>query len=145
MYDYDELYFLDDEDLRNRGPRDHRSKNGKSVGLIRYPRVAPVPYRRPHGPVDYDRRDRRPAYPPVVVAPVAEKSGILGNLTTGELVEIAAQILSAIQPLPGAPTATGTAATDTQNLITYQTALAAHAKRVEQVRTLGSLVGKLLD
>ena len=147
MDEYDELIFLDDDDMRNaRGARDHRSKSGSRVGLIRYPRTVPV--HRPRAPVgDYGAgRDHRPAPGPVVVAPVVEeKRSILGNLSTGEIVEIAAQVLSAIQPLPGAPVATGTATTDTANLITYQTALATHAKRVEQVRTLGSLLGKLLD
>lgn len=145
MDEYDELIFLDDDDMRNaRGSRDHRASGGGRAGLIRQPRVVPV--RRVPSQGGYDRRDRRPTSGSVVVAPVAQaKTGILGNLSTGELVEIAAQVLSAIQPLPGAPVATGTRVTDTANLITYQTALAAHAKRVEQVRTLGSVLGKLLD
>ena len=33
---------------------------------------------------------------------------------------------------------------DVGNLVTYQAALAQHAKRDEQVRTLGSLVSKLV-
>ena len=36
-------------------------------------------------------------------------------------------------------------APDVENLVLYQSALALHAKRDEQLRTLGSLVGKLLD
>ena len=145
MDEYDELIFLDDDDMRNaRGARDHRSKGGGRMGLIRSPRAVPV--RRHYPGMSGPGRDHRPAATPVVVTPVvAEKRSILGNLSTGELVEIAAQVLSAIQPLPGAPVATGTQTTDTANLITYQTALATHAKRVEQVRTLGSLLGKLLD
>lgn len=145
MDEYDELIFLDD-DMRNaRGGRDHRTGGGR-VGLIRSPRVVPVRRRRVPGGDYNGGRDHRSAPGPVVVAPVEiEKRSILGNLSTGELVEIAAQVLSAIQPLPGAPVATGVGTTDTSNLITYQTALAAHAKRVEQVRTLGSVLGKLLD
>ena len=34
--------------------------------------------------------------------------------------------------------------TDVQNLITYQNALAIHAKRDEQLRTIGTLVGQLV-
>ena len=71
------------------------------------------------------------------------KKGLAG-LTTGELIEVAAQILAAIQPLPGAPVAQGEVETDVENLVIYQTALATHAKRDEQLRTLGGLIGKLL-
>ena len=76
--------------------------------------------------------------------PQSIAASILGRLTTGELIEMAAQIFGALQSLPQAPVATDSARTDVQNLITYQSALASHAKRDEQVRTLGSLVGKLV-
>ena len=55
-----------------------------------------------------------------------------------------AQIFAALMPLPGAPVATDSAATDVGNLILYQSALASYAKRDEQVRTLGNLVTKLI-
>jgi hypothetical protein len=79
----------------------------------------------------------------VVVHQPAPRRG-LGGLSTGELIDVAAQILAAIQPLPGAPPAQGHVETDVENLVIYQTALATHAKRDEQLRTLGSLLGKLL-
>ena len=44
----------------------------------------------------------------------------------------------------GAPNAQGDVETDVENLVIYQTALATHAKRDEQLRTLGSLLGKIL-
>jgi hypothetical protein len=47
-------------------------------------------------------------------------------------------------PLPAAPVSTTDTATDVQNLMLYQGALASYAKRDEQVRTLGSLVTKLV-
>jgi len=53
-------------------------------------------------------------------------------------------VFAAIQPLPGAPSATGRAEDDVANLVSYQSALAVHAKRDEQLRTLGSLVAKVL-
>jgi hypothetical protein len=68
----------------------------------------------------------------------------LGGLSMGELIEMAAQIFAALQPLPGAPTAQGACDIDVENLVLYQTALAAHAKRDEQLRTLGNLVGRFL-
>ena len=71
-------------------------------------------------------------------------SALLGRVTPGVLVDLVAQIFAALMPLPGAPVATTDAATDIQNMMTYQTALAQYAKRDEQVRTLGNLVTKLL-
>ena len=84
-----------------------------------------------------------PAQPTVVYHQPAPFSG-LGGMTTAELVDVAAQILAAIQPLPAAPTAAGDVETDVENLVMYQTALATHAKRDEQLRTLGSLLGRFL-
>ena len=67
-----------------------------------------------------------------------------GGLSTGELIEMATFILAAIQPLPPAPTAQGHTETDVENLVIYQSALATHAKRDEQLRTLGGLLARLL-
>jgi hypothetical protein len=47
-------------------------------------------------------------------------------------------------PLPGAPSVTGDADTDSGNTILYQSALAQYAKRDEQVRTVGNLIVKLV-
>ena len=66
------------------------------------------------------------------------------DLPTGEVLALAAQAFAALQPLPAAPVALGKADDDVSNLITYQSALATHAKRDEQLRTLGALVAKLL-
>ena len=71
-------------------------------------------------------------------------SSLLGRISTGQLIDMIAQIFVAVMPLPAAPVATSDATTDTGNLILYQTALASYAKRDEQVRTLGSLVSKLV-
>jgi len=84
--------------------------------------------------------ERRPV---VIQESEPAKKGFAG-LSTGELIEVAAQILAAIQPLPGAPVAQGEVETDVENLVIYQTALATHAKRDEQLRTLGGLLGKIL-
>lgn len=70
--------------------------------------------------------------------------GLLGNASIGPLVEMGAAGFAALQELPPAPTATDDVTTNLQNILIYQTALANHAKRNERVRTLGSLVGKLL-
>jgi len=67
-----------------------------------------------------------------------------GKLTTGQVIELVAGLFAMLQPLPASPVATRDAATDIGNLILYQGAIAQHAKRDEQVRTLGGLVGKVL-
>lgn len=69
---------------------------------------------------------------------------LLGRISTGQLIDMVAQIFVALMPLPGAPVATSDAATDIGNSILYQSSLASYAKRDEQVRTLGSLVAKLV-
>jgi hypothetical protein len=74
----------------------------------------------------------------------AQSRGLAG-LSTGDLVEMASQLLAAIQPLPAAPVAVGTVGVDVENLVIYQTALATHAKRDEQLRTIGTLLGRILN
>ncbi len=68
----------------------------------------------------------------------------LGGLALGQIIEIASQVLASLQPLPAAPVATRETATDVGNLVLYQSALATHAKRDEQLRTLGALISKLV-
>ena len=82
--------------------------------------------------------------PTVIYQQAPAKAAGLAGMTTAELVEVGAQLLAAIQPLPAAPTAAGELETDVENLVIYQTALATHAKRDEQLRTLGGLLARLL-
>jgi len=70
-------------------------------------------------------------------------AGALGGMGAGALIDLVAQIFAAVMPLPNAPNASDTE-TNTKNLITYQSALASYAKRDEQVRTIGSLLKKLV-
>ena len=87
------------------------------------------------------------AYPAPYMAPYGAAlpaSSLFGRMTTGQVVDLVAQIFAALMPLPAAPTATSDAGTDVGNLILYQGALAQYAKRDEQVRTLGNLVTKLV-
>ncbi len=146
MDDYDVIYLDDDE--RNARPTviDGRKGGRVTVGGRRPggSSVVVPPSRRPtvihSGGRSGGVADRRAV---VLQESAPSKLGI-GGLTTGELIEVAAQILAAIQPLPGAPVAQGEVETDVENLVIYQTALATHAKRDEQLRTLGGLIGKLL-
>lgn len=144
MYDYDNGYdeSLDDERNARSGSQDHRGPNRPRgpMGMVPYGNRRPG--RRP-----------RPGYggssPREVVIyqePAAQpRSGLFANLTTDEIVELAAQAFAVFQALPAAPVSTGDAKLDIENLITYQSALALHAKRDEQVRLIGSLASKLLS
>lgn len=85
----------------------------------------------------------QPAYYQPAYAPTTSFASRFG-MTTGELIDTGIQLLAAIQPLPAAPTAQGEAGTDVENLMTYQGALAQHAKRDEQLRTLGNLLVRIL-
>jgi len=132
--DEDEIDDLDD--LRN--ARDHRT-------------VVRIPTRRPRRtgtrvvrPVvvrpSYNGKTRRGRS--INTGPVIRRD--TGNLSYGTIIEAAAQVLAAIQSLPAAPVASGKVETDVGNMMLYQTALAEHAKRDEQLRTIGSLASKLL-
>ena len=82
--------------------------------------------------------------PQVMYGPIPGRSTLLAGMSTGQLIDVVAQIFAALMPLPAQPVATTDASTDVQNLITYQGALASYAKRDEQIRTLGSLITKLV-
>jgi hypothetical protein len=88
-------------------------------------------------------------------SPAGNISAIVGGFGgLGSLADVIAQIFAAVLPLPSAPTPIGSDVTETntagdtnanaKNLITYQSALAGHAKRDEQIRTIGSLLKKLV-
>ena len=59
------------------------------------------------------------------------------------IVEHVVGAFAAAMPLPAAPPPHGDPAIDVASLITYQTALAEHAKRGEQFRALAALVAHL--
>lgn len=83
-----------------------------------------------------------PGYAPQ--APVVVRQKRILDMPAGEVLALAAQAFAALQPLPNAPSAIGKADDDAANLVTYQAALANHAKRDEQLRTIGALLAKLL-
>ena len=134
MDNYDVMYV---DDGRN---ADHRTHSGRPAPWGRPPRTVVVPAgtrptvitsRPTYGP---------PAYGYGKPVPFAARFG----MSTGELIDTAIQILAAITPLPAAPTSQGEAGIDVENLVTYHGALATHAKRDEQLRTLGNLLVRIL-
>ena len=140
---YDVMYVDDgrNADHRTQGgqPWGRPPTTGRTVVVPAGTRPTVITSRPAYGPPAYGA----PAYGNPYwgqPAPFAARFG----MSTGELIDTAIQILAAIQPLPAAPTAQGDASTDLENLVTYQGALATHAKRDEQLRTLGTLLVRIL-
>ena len=133
MDEYAEIQFTE----RN---ADHRRPTGQvfSPGYGSSQPVRTV-YLQPRPPVQ-----QMTAMPPQVFLGPPASATIFGKMTTGQLIDVIAQIFAALMPLPAAPVATSEPVTDVGNLILYQSALAQYAKRDEQVRTLGNLITKLV-
>lgn len=79
-------------------------------------------------------------YPP----PGSTASMLLGRFTIAQVVEAIGQGIAAMKSLPTAPVATRDAETDITNMVLYQSALADHAKFDERIRTLASVIAKLV-
>ena len=147
--DYDVIY-VDDERNAVR-VSDHRTPGGDRRGAGR-PRPLAHGGRSAGRAPDGDHRREQlgrllPAehYAAAAAAVQGESFASRFGMTTGELIDTGIQLLAAIQPLPAAPTAQGEAGVDVENLITYQGALWQHAKRDEQLRTLGGLLARILQ
>ena len=136
-----DIYIVDGRNASN----DHRTGGGGPViggggGNWRPARPVQTFYGQPP-------RTYAPVQPQIIYATPPQQtmaSSLLGKVTAGQLVDLVAQIFAALMPLPAAPVATDNVSTDVGNLILFQGALANHAKRDEQVRTLGNLVTKLV-
>jgi hypothetical protein len=123
-------------------PRNARRIVRHHPGVLR-PGQYPAPVR--HYPVAYPQPMYQPPVYPTYQAPVIVRSrSRIADLPTGEVLALAAQAFAALQALPAAPAPVGATETDVANLIIYQSALAQHAKRDEQLRTAGALLAKLL-
>jgi hypothetical protein len=146
-YDTPNVIYVTTDDERNARPtnRDH-TKGGM---VPRDPFGLPRP-RRPRHIVIQDRGSRDPvivreAPAERVMAPLPFERRLFGNFTTSEVVESLAEVVSAFQSLPVSPVATGKLEVDVENLTLFHAAVAAHFKRVEQLRTIGSLLAKLIS
>lgn len=131
MEEYGDIYYVDS---RNAVSRHYDPRPAQRRPYVPGGRVPTQTY--------YMRPDPRQQW--MQGPPQSTAAMMLGKLTTGQIVEMVAQVFAALQSLPGAPVSTRDLETDVSNLILYQGALAAHAKRDEQVRTLGNLVAKLV-
>jgi hypothetical protein len=151
MDEYGDIYYLDD--TRN-ATRDHRPQGGAYRTGARPSRTLVVQPPVPAGGYRPVYPAQAPVYPPqtsmiyaqqplMIGEPSLTAGSLLGRLTVAQLIEIAAQAFAALQSLPPAPNPQQETSTNVQNLIVYQRALAEHAKRDEQIRTLAALVAKL--
>jgi hypothetical protein len=135
MYDYD-----DDFDGRNarvvRRPLPRRPVQvggyGPGYGAPAY--AAPGYGAPAYGPPAYPWQ--QPAVPPTA-SPLVDR--YTGGLKLGLILDAAAQALAAMASLPTPPNINGDGRTDAQNMVKYQESLAQHAKRDEQIRTIGAL------
>ena len=149
--EYADIYYVD---TRNAVTRDHRPQHGRPPLPWVRPRQPVTPTRTVYVPPASQQAFAQPMYqqpvyqqpqPMIWSGPQPTGMGALfGRLTTGQIVEMIAQGFAALQSLPTAPVSTRDLETDVANLVLYQGAIASHAKRDEQVRTLGSLVSKLV-
>lgn len=85
-----------------------------------------------------------PPYGGYPYPPQASPLSRLGDISPATIVDMAARLLAALSPLPEPPNPSGKEGVDIENAITYQTALAEHAKRDEQLRELGHAISVLL-
>lgn len=154
--DYADIYYVDSRNA----VVDHRTGRTGGGGSWFRPRPpvstvrpARVPPTRtvyvPPQPAAYPQSFAQPVYPTaqpeLLYGPQPfGAAALFGRLTTGQIVEMIAQGFAAMQSLPGAPVATRDLETDIANMVLYQGALASHAKRDEQWRTLGGLIAKLV-
>jgi hypothetical protein len=142
MEEYADIYYVD---ARN-ATTDHRRPAGSSprpgFPVAQPTRAVVVP---PGArPVVYPAQPITAWQPPVAYASPSPLSNLFQRLGTGDVIEMIAQVFAVLQPLPAAPTATEKMQDNLENLILYQGALAQHAKRDEQLRTIGHIVGKLV-
>ena len=135
----DDDFILDDSNRNATLVR--RRPAGSMWSMPRLMQQQPVPMPYPTAP----SYAQAPAYYQVQPQqPVVVRQKRILDMPAGEVLALAAQAFAALQPLPAPPSALGKADDDVSNLITYQSALATHAKRDEQLRTIGALVAKFL-
>ena len=144
--DYDVIYAGDERNavtVSGRSPNGSRRPGPRTVVVPPGARPTVITgggsssYRPQYAPQQYAPQ-YMPYYPP------QDSFASRFGMSTGELIDTGIQLFAAISPLPAAPVAQGDAGIDVENLMTYEGALWQHAKRDEQLRTLGGLLVRIL-
>lgn len=157
MDEFADIYYVDSRNARQHpsqaagwrpsggGPANSPSRT-VIVNPSPAPGYAPTPYVRPMAPGVYPAAyaGYPVPYPGQTFPGQSALAGLFGAMPVGQILKMVAMAFAALTPLPSAPTGTRDSATDVGNLILYQGALAQHAKRDEQIRTIGTLVSKLV-
>jgi len=110
--------------------------------------MRPVARPWPPQPVRYPQQYPQqfaPTFPrqrPMII--VQRQPSFLAQFDFGEVVEKGVTLLAAIQPLPEAPTVTGSPGKDVGNMILYQEALGTHAKANERFRAFGDVFAQVV-
>ncbi len=135
-----------DDDFDGRNARVIRRPAPRSVQVGGYgPAYGPPAYGPPaYGPPGYaPAPGYGAAYPwqppgaPPPASPLVDR--YTGGLKLGLILDAASQALAAMASLPTPPSITGEGVSDARNMVKYQESLAQHAKRDEQIRTIGAL------
>src|SRR4029077_49639 len=124
MNDYD-IYYVDGRNADHRtvqhAPPGRVVVAGQQPGHVRTVIQATQPYgQSPYGQVPMCGPQGPGYFGPQ--GPLG--SSVLGRISTGQLIDMVAQIFVALMPLPAAPVATNDTSTDVNNLTLYQSSLA---------------------
>ena len=136
MDDYGDIEFVE----RNAVVVEGRSSGSQQNG--RRPSGGRTFYAQPQGGRYAQQYPRQPNV--IYAGGSGMGSSLFGQMTTGQLIGLLAEVFATLMPLPAQPVATADTNTDVGNLMLFQGSLAQYAKRDEQIRTLGNLVTKLV-
>ncbi len=145
--EFADIYYVDSRNA----VVDHRTAGGTRPRATPW---RPSPVVRPRTPMSVPptRTVYLPQAPQPVYAdpmqgyypPGSPGSMLLGRFTIAQVVEAIGQGIAAMKSLPTAPVATRDVQTDVANSVLYHAALADHAKFDERIRTLASVIAKLV-
>jgi hypothetical protein len=150
-----DVYYVDDP--RNAGG-DHRTGGGNSPWpagalvqrpgaprpMVQYAQPAQVAQARPLIIAQPAQPYMQQQYAQPYGQPWQQYPLFGGRLNLGNALDLVAETIAALWPLPDAPVTTGDIGTDVQNHVLYQTSLAQHTKRDERIRTLGVVMKRLI-
>jgi len=142
MDEYADIYYVDTRNAPDIRVENRTGGHGQTVRHPMQPSRTVYMPRQQYGQPGFPQSSYQQPF--IYNQPQSPFGTFFGKLTSGQVIDMVAQLFAMLQPLPGAPVATADSSTDIGNSILYQSALATYAKRDEQIRTLGGLVAKLI-